>query len=357
LSSALTARERRILNPRPRRHHRPTYSLLEVRLGTGVLAVLGAIAGWVAWRGAHPDPELFAEVAAAGAGKTSAPATALPTGLTGPGWHEGTRSRFDATNLYEKIDGRADFFLSRGFRSLTFSSLAGEGSAAVDIEFYDMGSPDSALGVFAAEKPAEAKTEGGSWYRARNALFLARGPYYVRVLGSDESASVLAQLDAVRQALEKGLLGGERPWSQALLADALGVAPDRIGFEKESAFSFGFARNVFVARLADDETQAFVTATADANAARELARRFEEGFLSYGARESHGGGTWVKDRYLGSHSRAVAEGALVVGVVGAPQLPAAADALEKLRRAAAAMPADVVARAAQGATQEASRER
>ena len=353
MSSALTARERRILNPRPRRHHRPTYSLLEVRLGTGVLALLGAITGWVAWRGAHPDPELFAEVAAAGAAQASAPATALPTGLAGPGWHEGTRSRFEAANLYEKIDGRADFFISRGFRSLTFTSLAGEGAAAIDVEFYDMGGTDNALGVFAAEKPAEVEAPGG-WYRARNALFLVRGPYYVRLLGSDESAPVLAGLDALRQTLEKGLRGGERPWSQALLVDALGVAPDRIGFEKENAFSFGFAKAVFVARLADDETQAFVTATADANAARELARRFEEGFLSYGAKESHGGATWVKDRYLGSHARVVAEGALVVGVVGAPQLPAAAEALEKLRRAAAAVPAEVVARAA---TREASHER
>lgn len=349
-SNGLTAEETRVFNPRPRRHHRPTYSLLEVRLGLGVIALLAGITGWVAWKGAHPDPELFAEAPALESATAIVPRGPLPAGLAPEGWREGPLSQFEAKNLYEKINGRADFFVSRGFKQLTFVSLTNTASpaAAVDVEFYDMGSAENALGAFSAEKPPEtaATTGGGTqWYRARNALFLARGSHYARVLGADESAPVLAQLDHVRKALEGGLAAGDRPWAHALFADALSVAPDRITYEKENAFSFGFAKNVYVALLPDGETEVFVTAAADPAAARTLAGQFEEGFLSYGEKEAQGGITWVKDRYLSTYSRAVAEGAMVVGVRGAAKPDAAKATLEKLRAGVAGLPAAVVASA------------
>ena len=43
------------------RHYRRTYSRTEVRWGLAILACLGAIAAWVAWKGRHPDPALFAD--------------------------------------------------------------------------------------------------------------------------------------------------------------------------------------------------------------------------------------------------------------------------------------------------------
>lgn len=345
MSTGLTARETRVLNPRPRRHHRPTYSLLEVRIGAGVAALMVLIAAWVAWRGAHPDPALFAEVAALERPAAPVERGALPADLAADGWREGALARFEASNLYEKINGRADFFTSRGFQSLTFTSLSGA-SGTVDVEFYDMGSPENALGAFSAEKPPEAPAASGggtSWYVARNAMFLARGRHYVRLLGSDESDAVRAQLEHARRALEEGIAAAERPWSHALFADALGLAPDRVSFEKENAFSFGFAKNVHVGLLPDGETEAFVVAAADADAARELAKRFEDGFLSYGEKQTRANVLWIKDRYLGSWTRVATEGAAVVGVRGAARIEEAEAALQKLRSALAARPAAAAA--------------
>ena len=119
-----------------------------------------------------------------------------------------------------KINGRADFFLSRGFRSLTFVTLEGPSGTAVDVELYDLGSTENALGAFAAEKPPETKAASGggtSWYVARNALFLARGASYVRAIGSDESPAVLAQLETLAQ----GVRGRDRRRREALDRRAL----------------------------------------------------------------------------------------------------------------------------------------
>lgn len=384
--TGLDAGERRVLNPRPFRVFRKSYSVTEAKVGAVVLLGLAALAAWVVWRGAHPDPGLFADPAAtavgsvaiadvegrrapegpsvagasnadpSGAAPSGAAATAvdrgaLPASLALPGWKERTVSRFDAENLYVKINGRADFFLSRGFRSLTFVTLEGPSGTAVDVELYDLGSTENALGAFAAEKPPEAKASssgGTSWYVARNALFLARGESYARAIGSDESPAVLAQLESLRKAFEGGIAAGEKPWTVALFADALGLPPDRLQYAAENAFSFGFAKNVTSATLDDGETELFVLPAGDAAKAKALSAKFEEGFLSYGEKVAAAGASWVKDRYLSTFSRTVAAGTMVVGVRGAQDLAKGAEALARLEKAVLALPPDVAKKAAAG---------
>jgi hypothetical protein len=385
--AGLDASERRVLNPRPFGVFRKSYSVTEAKAGAVVLLGLVLLASWVAWRGAHPDPGLFADPAATSIGavaitdvkgraapdgpsqagasraepaESGAPSGgaaagvdrgALPASLAATGWKERTPSRFDAENLYVKINGRADFFLSRGFRSLTFVTLEGPSGTAVDVELYDLGSAENALGALAAERPPETKASSGggtTWYVARNALFFARGESYARAIGSDESPAVLTQLEALRKALERGISAGEKPWTVALFADALGLPPDQLQYTAENAFSFGFAKNVTSATLDDGETELFVLPAGDAAKAKTLSTKFEEGFLSYGEKVAAAGASWVKDRYLSTFSRSVAAGTMVVGVRGAQDLAKGAEALSKLEKAVLALPPDVAKKAAAG---------
>jgi hypothetical protein len=68
--SGLDARERRVLNPRPYRVFRKSYSVAEAKWGAVVLVLLAGLASWVAWRGAHPDPWLYGDpsIVATGSG-------------------------------------------------------------------------------------------------------------------------------------------------------------------------------------------------------------------------------------------------------------------------------------------------
>ena len=195
----------------------------------------------------------------------------------------------------------------------------------------------------------KASSGGGTtWYVARNALFLARGESYARAIGSDESPAVLAQLETLRKAFEGGIAAGEKPWTVALFADALGLPPDRLQYAAENAFSFGFAKNVTSATLDDGETELFVLPAGDAAKAKTLSAKFEEGFLSYGEKVAAAGASWVKDRYLSTFSRTVAAGTMVVGVRGAQDMAKGAEALAKLEKAVLALPPDVAKRAAAG---------
>ena len=149
-------------------------------------------------------------------------------------------------------------------------------------------------------------------------------------------------------AVASAVATGEKPWTVTLFGDSLGIPAGRLNHAAENAFSFGFARNVTWGTLEDGETELFVMPAPDEATAADFAAKFEEGFLNYGEKVTANGAVWVKDRYLSTFARALPAGLMAVGVRGAKDPAQAAVPLEKLRAAAAALPPDVVKKAAKG---------
>lgn len=339
---SVTGEEQRIFNRRGRRHFRRTYSTREAKAGVLVGLGLVLIASWVHARGRHPDPELMKTAAELmGAPPAVADRGPIPSELAPPGWRERSLSVFGPENVYEKINGREGYYKSFGFERLYFVALEAEGGASIDLELYDLGRVENALGALAGELPetgqprleAEALVHAG-----RNAVLLGKGRFYGRLIGADEAAPTKVALEVVARRLLAAIPGAPLPLGFALFAGLLGLPPDRVGFEAENAFSFGFARDVHVGRLAD-ESELFVTRAPSEVEAASLVERFERGFREYGEDGgAEGGVRWVKDRYLSSFAGAKALGARVIGVRGAADRPAALAALERLEAAVRALP-------------------
>lgn len=317
--------------------------MVEVRWGLAVGVALIAIAVWVAWKGQNPDPSLYAAVPLAGGEQASEAGDrgAIPEGLAAPGWTEGQPSQFDAANLYVKINGRADYFFSYGFERLYFISLrnsAADDAASVEIEMYDLGSAANALGAFSGERKEGSPEAVGAGlsHLSRNALFVARGSYYVRAIGSEESEAMTAQLTHIKDVLIRSLADAARPWAYELFSGQLELPAATISYAPVNAFSFDFASDVYSARLADD-TQLLVAVVADAAAAAALAAAFRDGFAELGERS----GEWAIDRYLGTFATAAANDRFVIGVRGAPDRDRGVSELSRLREGLAALPAAV----------------
>jgi hypothetical protein len=381
------------------RHYRRTYSVVEARWGLCTFAVMVVIVGWVIWRGRHPDPALFADGAAllvnpstapAGYAPTSASATPavagtkltvgptsagggtavepapsagagvgrgpLPRGLAGTDWNEEKVAVFDEENLYVKIDGRADYFRAFHFKqlhSVLLTNIA-DSTVTIDVEMYDVSTNANALGAYSGERPPNAKvqvTEAGLHHFDRNALYLARGPYYIRVIGSDETPVITKKLQQLAEKMITDVGGEPLPWAYGLFIGQMNLGADKITYSAKNAFSLGFANDVWAVRPEGKETdlELFVSARADGPAARKLVGQLTAAFLELGTAEGKGNGaTLVKDQFLGLYSGAASAGGggrFVVGVRGAASKDKALQELERLRQALGGAPAELLARA------------
>lgn len=363
----------RLFNPHGFKHFRRTYSWRELYWGFVVGLVLLAIGGWVAYKGAHPDPELWNDQAAlikkprprvvtgSSQQKDSAPTVQLrhsappqrriateadrllPDALADEGWQKKSTSQFDANNLYEKINGRAGYFQSFGVKMLYFSTLQHktQSSIIIDIEMYDMGHANNALGAYAGELDARSHPvvgADGMYHLRRNALFISRGRYYLRLIGSDENATVRQKLESLRKFFYQHLQGTPLPWAYGLFVSRLSVKASAISYKRENAFSFDFGKDVYTAQIGEN-TYVFISAQQDAKSAQTLSGRYREGFLSYGESEKSADGIeWVKDRYISTYATAVAVERWVIGVQGATTRKLAEDWLQRLRKAVETMP-------------------
>lgn len=109
-----------------------------------------------------------------------------------PGWKQRKPAkRFTPENLWDKIDGRAEFFLSYDMVGMTFAEYSDASNARnyLSVSIYDMGKPANAFGVFAGERregvtPVELGREA---YGSGPNLFIWKGPYYVRMITSKDS--------------------------------------------------------------------------------------------------------------------------------------------------------------------------
>jgi hypothetical protein len=389
------------------KHYRRTYSLTEVRWGLACAGFLVLLVGWVIWKGRHPDPALFSDGASLleGAGKstvtvappgappvTGAPAVAaspaapaaagqgaiaegaaapaagqaaagetgsavgrgpLPRGLAGSGWTEDKVVSFDEENLYVKIDGRADYFRAFHFKrmhSVLLTSSA-DSNLTIDVEMYDVSNTANALGAYSGERPPNAKvevTEAGLHHFDRNALYLARGPYYIRVIGSDETPPIVAKL---RQIADKMLaeVGGEPlPWAYGLFIGQMNLGADKITYSAKNAFSLGFANDFWAVRPEgkDTDLELFVSARASAADGRKIAGQLKGSFLEMGEAAGKAGAVpLVKDRFLGLYSGAGSSDRFVYGVRGAASQQAAGAELARLHKALAGAPPALLQRA------------
>jgi hypothetical protein len=116
----------------------------------------------------------------------------LPAGVTS----QGTPSFYTPENLFQYMDGGADIFLVYGVQMLLHRDLrAGKADIALDI--FDMGSTDTAFGMYAAERvPDEPYINVGTeGYANHGSLYFYQDRYYVKLTAVGEGADpALAEL-------------------------------------------------------------------------------------------------------------------------------------------------------------------
>ena len=126
--------------------------------------------------------------------------------------------RFAAGDLYLKIDGRADAYISQGVVGLTFGTYRHEAEAGrqIDVYRYDLDSPEHARALYESERPPGIAEEpiGRAGYRAGGSVFFWAGTCYAQVLPTSlDDRDATAAFD-IATALAEQIEKASRPHGQ-----------------------------------------------------------------------------------------------------------------------------------------------
>jgi len=101
-------------------------------------------------------------------------------------------SFYGPENLYEYMDGAADIFVLYGVRQLLHVDMRAK-SIDMSVDVFDMGSPDAAFGMYAAERSPDFRfiAVGAEGYQYGGMLNFLQDRYYVKLLGFGVGADTL----------------------------------------------------------------------------------------------------------------------------------------------------------------------
>jgi hypothetical protein len=114
--------------------------------------------------------------------------------------------RYTKENLYEYVNGHAEYFISAGFEMLAVGDyrLSGDEDEETDavVDIYDMGKSIQAFSILADE--SRGKTDkistGAEGFRTQQGISFVKGQYYVRISSFNEKVSLdtfAEQIDAL----------------------------------------------------------------------------------------------------------------------------------------------------------------
>jgi hypothetical protein len=189
------------------------------------------------------------------------PLTDLPPGWTAA--KSGTKyiESFNADNLYEKIDGRAESFLQYGVKGMayTFYHPTGDPSNELQLYVFEMADALKALGKYGSEKPDETKTipVGDEGYTAAGSTLFHAGKYYTQIVSTQDDPKFAAfALELAKRVAARQKPGGSpapaKPTAEITPATYFAFLPaaGKQGDNKyvaQDVFGYSFLADVFMA--------------------------------------------------------------------------------------------------------------
>jgi len=213
----------------------------------------------------------------------------MVAGSTPKGWQIFDEvKQFTPENLYEQINGRAEFFLAYDMIRMTYVSFVNSDKTTqfINLSIYDMGTPTNAFGVFSTERSqGESSLElGRAGYRSDANYFIWKGQYYIRIISSEATDEFQRiAMDLARKVTDFLLDSGEQVWGLTALplTDRM---PESVQYFKVDAMGLDFMRNTYTATYRKGNTlvTAFLSQQDSAESAQTKVVRYAAYAIKYG---------------------------------------------------------------------------
>ena len=198
---------------------------------------------------------------------------------------------FGPENLSDKINGKAELYLSAGFVRLVSQRFAieDEPSAWMEAFIYDMGSPRGSYAVYSLQKRFEAKElELGDYgYGTENSLYLVHGPYYLEIVSSvAQERMAELMLSFGRNFISKTPVESNELNELALFPEK-NLNRESISLIPSNGFGFEQFDSIFTAQygVGDTELTAFLSRRKSQAEAARLVESYTSFLLKFGGTE------------------------------------------------------------------------
>jgi hypothetical protein len=254
--------------------------------GYAILLVLGLITVWLLMQQSRFNPAVTAAMQGAGpAGKIQAGVPAATAGYIpeAAGFAPQTPAQsYGPDNLSDKIDGKAELYLSAGFKEMSCRSFTLENpkGAHLEVFVYDMGSPQNAFAVFSSQRRSGSMPVSltDNAYTTANALFFTKGKYYVEMVADRAVADLPKVLEAFTAPLLAKIPSAGETKNEATRFPQEGLAQDSVRLNAADAFGLQGFDNVYTGEysLKDGKGTVFFTERQTPEQAQAEAKRYRD---------------------------------------------------------------------------------
>ena len=190
---------------------------------------------------------------------------------------------YRADNLSDKINGKADLYLSAGFKSLEARrfALIDDNARWMERYVYDMGGHLNAFSVYSVQRRGDVQKLDITHhaYLSSNGLFMVHGPYYLEIIASEASEEVQSRLKALGQAFAKKHSVTTDPIAELDLFGSDHLVPRSTKLTAGSVFGIQGLDWIFTADYADGPARA--TAFAAKRDADDQAQTSADAFIAF----------------------------------------------------------------------------
>jgi len=213
----------------------------------------------------------------------------IVTDLTPQGWKIHDKILwFTPENLYQLIDGRAEFYLAYDMVKMNFTRFEknDDSDIFINVSIYDMGTPTNAFGAFSTERSRVSKELkiGRDAYRSEADYFLWKGRYYVQFIPSKDSVELQLIAMELAKKLDEALWdSGEPVWGLSALPKE-NLIPQSVRYYLVDAMALDFMKNTYMATYKRNQTPVtvFLSRRDSVETARDVVTAYAEHAHLYG---------------------------------------------------------------------------
>ena len=244
---------------------------------------------------------------------------------------------FGPDNLSDKIDGKAELYLSAGFKEMSCRSfgLGGSGGAHVEAFVYDMGSAPNAYAVFSGQRRSGSPTIPltANAYATGNALFFTQGKFYVEIVADRAGETLQKSIEVYAAALLAKLPSTGEAKDQAALFPKEGLVRETVRLCAADSFGCEGLNNMLTGEysLKAGKATAFVAPRDTPAQAQAEAKRYLDFLAANGYQKVKAPGDIDVFGLDNSFEMVFVEGRILAGVHDATSIAAALDLATKLR--------------------------